>query len=1015
MSRRYALAAFAFATLVIALLLSTPYISQALADQGTARALITQRIDETRMVTLEGNTRSEANPLNDRGVVSDELQLDHMYLQLRRPVEREAALDKYIDSLTDPHSPNFHQWLTAKTLGEHYGVSDSDITTITTWLTSHGFAVNQVFDNKVMIDFSGTAGRLRETFKTEMHNLEVEGESHVANMSDPKVPAALAPAIIGIVSLNDFKPQMMFHRKADYTIGGGTFAVVPADLATIYNLNPLFTGAISGQGQTVTVIEDTNVFSTGDWTTFRNTFGLNSFTGATFTQVHPSGTNACTNPGVNGAESEAILDAEYASAAAPSANIQLASCNDTSTTFGGLIAVENLVNEATPPAIMSVSYGVCEAESGAALNAGFNSAYQQAASEGVSVFVAAGDQAASTCDRGATHATHGVGITGWGETPYNVAVGGTDFSDTFSGTTSTYWNSTNTSTFGSAKSYIPETPWNDSCGSQILSTFEGFAVPYGTAGFCNSSLGKAEFLDTTAGGGGPSGCATGKPSTVGVVSGTCAGYAKPSWQVVLGNPADGVRDIPDVSLFAANGLWGHYYPFCDSDPSDGGTCSGAPSGWLGAGGTSFASPIMAGIQALINQKTGSIQGNPNPTLYSLAATEFGSTGNASCNSSLGNAVGSSCVFYDITLGDIVDNCTGAHNCFLDGATNGILSTSNTSAQLAYGTTTGWDFASGLGSVNATNLVNAWPTGSTPSFSLTASPSSYTVTQGSSSTSGTITVVPKNGFNSNVTLAASGLPTGVTASFSPDPTGTSSTLFFIASSTATTGTVTVMINGTSGSLTANTTVSLTVNPSTSANFSLSASPNTLSVAPGGTGRSTITITPTGGFTGTVSFVASGLPTGVTAVFSPKTSTTNTHLSLKVASTATAGTSTIMVTGTSGALVNTTTISLTITGGTGGGSFTLSAKPLTLTVTQGGTSGASTITVTPSGGFSGNVTLSASNLPSGVTALFSPNPTATTSTLTFTASSTATTGRATITITGTSGATTATAKVSLTVNP
>ena len=1014
MSRRYAFAALALALFLVTLLLATPFVARAISDQSPARALITQRVDETEMVALEGNTRPEANAANDRGIVADELQLDHMYLQLRRPAEREAALDKYIDSLTDPHSPNFHQWLTATTLGERYGLADGDITTITTWLASHGFTVNQVFANKVVIDFSGTAGRLRETFKTEMHNLDVEGESHIANMSDPKIPAALAPAIIGIVSLNDFKPQMMFHRKVDYTIAGGLFAVVPADLATIYNFNPLFTGGISGQGQTVTIIEDTNVYSTGDWTTFRNTFGLNSFTGANFTQVHPSGTNACSNPGVNGAESEAILDAEYASAAAPSANIQLASCNDTSTTFGGLIAIENLVNEVTPPSIMSVSYGVCEALSGATLNASFNSAYQQAASEGVSVFVAAGDQAASTCDRGATHATHGIGITGWGETPYNVAVGGTDYGDTVTGTTSTYWNSTNTSTFGSAKSYIPEIPWNNSCAGQLLSAFEGFSVPYGTSGFCNSALGKAEFLSTVAGGGGPSGCATGTPKTAGVVSGTCAGYAKPSWQAVFGNPSDGVRDVPDVSLFAANGLWGHYYPFCDSDPEDGGTCSGAPSGWLGAGGTSFSSPIMAGIQALINQKTGSIQGNPNPTLYSLAATEYGSSGNASCNSSLGNTVGSSCVFYDVTQGDIDDNCTGSHNCFLDSATNGVLSTSNTAYQPAYATTKGWDFATGIGTVNAANLVNAWPTTSTPSFSLNASPSSVAVTQSSSGTS-TISVVPVNGFNGTVTLGASGLPTGVTAGFSPNPTGTSSTLTFTASSTATVGTVTVTITGTSGSLTATTDVSLTVNSATTANFSLSASPNTLSVAPGGTGRTAITITPTGGFTGTVSFAASGLPTGVTAAFSPKTSTTGTHLSLKVASTATAGTSTITVTGTSGALVNTTTISLTITGGTGGGGFTLAASPLQIKVTEGGASATTTITVTPSGGFSGNVTLSASGVPSGVTAAFSPNPTATTSTLTFTASSTATTGRATITITGTSGSSSATAKVSLTVSP
>ncbi len=146
-----------------------------------------------------------------------------------------------------------------------------------------------------------------------------------------------------------------------------------ADLATIYNLNPLFSDGISGQGQTIVVIEDTNVFSTADWTTFRSTFGLSGYTSGSFTQVHPappSGTNNCSNPGVNGDDIEAILDAEYASAAAPNATIELASCSDTSPRFGGLIALQNLLNESsTPPAIVSISYGECEASNGASANA----------------------------------------------------------------------------------------------------------------------------------------------------------------------------------------------------------------------------------------------------------------------------------------------------------------------------------------------------------------------------------------------------------------------------------------------------------------------------------------------------------------------------------------------------------------------------------------------------------------------------------------------------------------------
>jgi subtilase family serine protease len=195
-----------------------------------------------------------------------------------------------------------------------------------------------------------------------------------------------------------------------------------------------------------------------------------------------------------------------------------------------------------------------------------------------------------------------------------------------------------------------------------------------------------------------------------VVSGTCHGWVKPSWQSVYGNPADGVRDIPDVSLFAANGIWGHYFPFCFTDASNGGApCTGTPDTWAGAGGTSFSSPIMASIQALVNQKTNTRWGNPNSVYYRIAKTEYGTSGSASCNSTLGNKVASACVFYDVTLGDNDVNCTGTHSCYLDGATNGVLSTKNTAYAPAYKSTMGWDFGTGIGTINAYNLVHstAW--------------------------------------------------------------------------------------------------------------------------------------------------------------------------------------------------------------------------------------------------------------------------------------------------------------------
>jgi subtilase family serine protease len=669
-------------------------------------------------VILGNNVRPEARPEYDRGPVAESFRMEHMLLQLRRSAEQERVLQQFIDELQAKGSPNFHHWIKPAKFGESFGPSTREIDAITRWLESQGFKVNRIYPSRMVIDFSGTAGQVRRAFATEIHYLDVKGEKHIANMSDPRIPAAFAPAIVGIVSLHDFRPAPMHQMRKtqpQFTDSSGNFGVVPQDLATIYNMNPAFSAGLSGQGQTVVVIEDTDVFSTTDWDTFRSTFGLSGYTSGSLTTVFPPppvGPTNCSDPGailLN--ESEAILDAEWASAAAPSAAIQIAACADSTTTFGGLIALQNLINASPyPPAIISISYGQCETVNGAAANASYNSAYQQAVAEGVSVFVAAGDSGAAGCDSGgASVASHGVAVNAYASTPYNVAVGGTDFGDTYSHANSTYWNATNTSDYGSAISYIPEIPWNDSCaGALVANYYGGGEIPYGPSGFCSDPA-SSIFQLVSGGGGGPSACATGTPSVNGVVGGSCAGWPKPSWQAVFGNPSDGVRDTPDISLFAADGVWGHYYVFCWSDVGGGGAaCTGDPTNWSGAGGTSFSSPILAGIQALVNQKNGARQGNPNPVYYQLAGAEYGPAGNSSCNSSNGNTVSSACIFYDVTQGDMDADCTGSFNCFLAGASEGVLSTDNNSYQPAYSTNTGWDFATGIGTLNVANLVNNWP-------------------------------------------------------------------------------------------------------------------------------------------------------------------------------------------------------------------------------------------------------------------------------------------------------------------
>jgi subtilase family serine protease len=455
-------------------------------------------------------------------------------------------------------------------------------------------------------------------------------------------------------------------------------------------------------------IEDTDLYTprrgASDWSTFRSVLGLSQYTAGSLITVHPGN---CGDPGVNGDDDEAILDAEWASAAAPSATIEVASCPDTDVTFGGFIAGQNLVNATPAPAIFSISYGECEAENGASMNAAFNSLYQQAVAEGISVFVAAGDEGAASCDAGESIATHGIGVSAYASTEYNVAAGGTDFADVVHGNSSMYWSSTDSPAYASALSYIPEMPWNDSCAGGLLAQFNGFLTGYGASGFCDSSTAQQDgFVTVVGGSGGPSNCATGVPATAGISNGSCRGYPKPSWQTGLpGIPSDGVRDIPDVSMFAANGVWGHYLVVCFSDPSamDSAPCTGAPYTWAGFGGTSASSPILAGVQALVNQKAGGRQGNPNPVYYGLAASNPG-------------------VFNSITQGDNVVNCGGPVNCYgflgtvvygrggrIFGTTwAGALSTSGAAPfTLAYTTSPGYNLATGIGSVNVANLVNSW--------------------------------------------------------------------------------------------------------------------------------------------------------------------------------------------------------------------------------------------------------------------------------------------------------------------
>ena len=170
----------------LALLLSFP-ATAALAQTPTGQspALIAQSVNEASLFKLAGNTKREAqNPGNDQGAAPADLPLEHMLLQLRRPAAQEKAVEALIDELHDPQSPNFHQWLTAAEIGTRFGPAASDVQTVIGWLKQHGFTVNSLLANQMIIDFSGTAGLVNAAFHTEIHNLSVNGEAHFANVSD---------------------------------------------------------------------------------------------------------------------------------------------------------------------------------------------------------------------------------------------------------------------------------------------------------------------------------------------------------------------------------------------------------------------------------------------------------------------------------------------------------------------------------------------------------------------------------------------------------------------------------------------------------------------------------------------------------------------------------------------------------------------------------------------------------------------------------------------------------------
>jgi len=695
--------------------------SSATAQSAAIPARITQAIDETRMVQLKGNVHPLARAEFDQGAAPANLPMERMLLMLKRSPEQESALEQLMVDQYNAASPNFHKWLTPEQFGSQFGPADADIQTVTSWLVSHGFQVAKVSKGKIAVEFSGTAAQVKETFGAEIHKFVVNGEEHWANSSDPQIPAALAPVVTGFASLHNFHPKPMHHVVGEFskpvsgeivsnvspqfTTSSGRFAIGPADFATIYNVQPLWNAGTDGTGQHIAIIGVSNI-NLQDVADFRTLFGLPTNLPANTPNVIIDGTD----PGIltDGSETEALLDVQWSGAVAKGAQIDLVIAADTNDASGQILAVLRVIDYNLAP-IMSLSFGACELQLGTNGNGFFNAVWQQSAAQGITVTVSSGDNGSAGCENFNANAPHsattGLQVSGIASTPFNVAVGGTDFNDR--GTESTYFNTganpNDPTTLASAKSYIPETTWNDSCTNAVFGS--------NPETNCNSTVAANMAAVVTLGGsGGKSHCTT--PS--GTTPASCAGgYAKPLFQMLsglTGMPADGKRDIPDVSLFASDGFNKSFYVVCEAAAVSGVSCnkSGAFS-FLAVGGTSVSTPAFAGIMALVNQGQATVpnptprQGNANFVLYQLAKTQYAA--GTACNSVASPLPAAACTFNDVTTGTIAMPCTkGSADCTTNVSTDtkGVLSGFNTNA--------GYDLATGLGSVNVTNLVNNWSTG-----------------------------------------------------------------------------------------------------------------------------------------------------------------------------------------------------------------------------------------------------------------------------------------------------------------
>lgn len=667
-----------------------------------AQSRIIAAVDEAVLTRLPGNTHPLARPEFDQGKVDPSMAM-RVTMNFKMTAAQQAELDALLAAQQQRESPDYHRWLTPEQFGSRLGLGQGDIDKVTAWLESEGFSVEGVPASLNMIKFSGTAQQVEAALHTEIHRYNLRGEAHYANANDPSIPVALGDVVLGFRGLNNFQLKPRVTRRAvlspKFTSAvTGNHYITPGDLATIYDVKPLYNKGLDGTGQKIVVVGQSDV-ALSDIQNFRKAAGLPANDPTPINANHPSFVGLVvpgdTDPGMQFMDiDEASLDVEWAGAMAPKATVIFivgGVANGQGGVFDALIYA--ITTNPVPAPVISISYGVCEQDFGASGVSAFTALGQQASAEGITILGSAGDVGAADCDFNpgpptpTTASTLGLAVDLPGALPTVTSVGGTELKEG----SGTYWKpAVGTDVVSSALFYIPETAWNDT----------------------NISI-RGVSTGLTAGGGGSS-----------------AFTPKPSWQAGTGVPNDGARDVPDISLSASplndaylmcsenfNSTTITFSPTCPAS----GSFRNTDGSLAAVGGTSVGPPTMAGIVALINQETSHSggSGNINPVLYSLAANVPGA-------------------LHDVTSGN--NQVPFSAPCAA-------------TTQIGYIAGTGYDLATGLGSIDAFVMVTNWTSvmaantanAALVDFSLAFSPTQLTVKKGSCGTA-QLLLAPLHGFS-----------------------------------------------------------------------------------------------------------------------------------------------------------------------------------------------------------------------------------------------------------------------------